>query len=201
MDKTLERRAMMKSQKPAVRRKKRKPQAGLTLLEVVIALAILLIISVNIMTVALLAITTTESKGHLTARTAEYAQDKMEQLLALAFNDTTSDTTAVTSGIITTSSTGGTGLAVGGSSNPLAPVAGYVDYLDANGNPVAATGQWYYIRVWQVALVAGAPTTVVNSVTVNTAKIITVTVRVNSSVGGVAMLPQSTLTTGKSYPF
>lgn len=190
----------MNSQKPKVRRKNRKTQAGLTLLEVVIALAILLVISVNIMTVALMAITTTETQGHLTARTAEYAQDKMEQLLALAFSDTQSDTTAVVSGIITTSSTGGQGLAVGGSSNPLTPVAGYVDYLDSNGNPVAAGAAWYYIRVWQIALIP-APTTVVNGVTINTAKMITVTVRVNSAVGGTGMLPQSTLTTGKSYPF
>ncbi|MBZ5528573.1 MAG: type II secretion system GspH family protein, partial [Acidobacteriia bacterium] len=131
---------MMNSRKHTAWKNKRHSQSGMTLLEVVIALAILLIVSVNIMTVSILSIKATESQGHLSARTAEYAQDKMEQLLALAFTDTVSDTTSTTSGIITTASTGGTGLGVGGSSNPLAPVAGYVDYLDANGNPMAAGG-------------------------------------------------------------
>ena len=31
---------------------------------------------------------TTENQGHLAARTTEYAQDKMEQLLVLAYGDT-----------------------------------------------------------------------------------------------------------------
>lgn len=191
----------MKSRKQTARKNKGNRQAGMTLLEVVIALAILLIISVNVLTVALLAMKTTESKGHLSARTAEYAQDKMEQLLALPFTDSSSDTTAVANGIVTTSSAGGVGLTPGGSSDPLAPVAQYADYLDANGNPVAAGTTWYYVRAWSITNVGGVPTRVINGVLTSTAKLITVTVRVRASVGGNALLPQSTLQAGKSYPF
>jgi len=191
----------MNARKQTELKNKRNSQRGMSLLEVVIALAILLIVSVSIMTVSILSIKTTESQGHLSARTAEYAQDKMEQLLALAFTDAQSDTTSTMSGIITTANSGGTGLAVGGSSNPLAPAVGYVDYLDSNGNPVASGGNWYYVRVWQIANVNSAPTVLVGGVSTITEKVITVTVRVKGSVGGTGMLPQSTLQAGKSYPF
>jgi len=45
-------------------------QEGMSLLEVMIALAILLIASVGIMTMGTVAIATTENQGHLAARTA-----------------------------------------------------------------------------------------------------------------------------------
>ena len=64
----------------------------MTLLEMVISLAILLIVAVGVMGLGAVAMMTTENQGHLTARTAEYAQDKMEQLLALKYCDATSDT-------------------------------------------------------------------------------------------------------------
>ena len=73
---------------------------------------------------AALATMYTENHGHLEARTTEYAQDKMEQLLALAYTDTVSDTVVFPAAAI-----GGTGLAVGGSTNTAAPVNGYVDWL------------------------------------------------------------------------
>src|SRR6516165_6339390 len=68
-------------------------QAGLTLLEMMIALTVLLIVSVGVMGLGALAMITTENQGHLVARTAEYAQDKMEQLLALPYPDNSTDTT------------------------------------------------------------------------------------------------------------
>src|ERR1700758_3049613 len=113
-----------------------KSQAGLSLLETIIALALLLVVAAGVMGLGAVAMCTTENQGHLMARTAEYAQDKMEQLLALKFCDKDTDTT-----VLPSASTGGTGLAgcpapivipatgtsgVGGSSNPGAPVAGYV---------------------------------------------------------------------------
>ena len=137
------------------------------------------------------------------ARTAEYAQDKMEQLLALKFCDATSDTT-----VLPTSAAGGQGLAgcaaplntngtgAGGSSDPSAPAAGFVDYLDNSGNllPTGAGGAapagWKYIRVWQVS----------SANATNTVKQITVSVKVSSAVGN-GFLPQSTLTALKAYPF
>src|SRR5260221_14630461 len=115
-------------------RKKFGSQSGLSLLEAMVALTVLLIAAVGILALGSFAMTTTENQGNLMARTAEYAQDKMEQLLALKYCDATSDTT-----VLPTNSAGGQGLAgcsaplnnngtgVGGSSDPNAPAAGYVD--------------------------------------------------------------------------
>src|SRR6516225_2930107 len=93
-------------------------ERGTTLIETMIALTVLLIAMSGLMTLAGLSSRTTENNGHLAARTAEDGQDKMEQLLALKYGDTTTDTT-----VFPAVNPGGTGLAVGGSSNPAAPVA------------------------------------------------------------------------------
>jgi prepilin-type N-terminal cleavage/methylation domain-containing protein len=128
-------------------------RAGMSLLELMIALAILLIASIGIMSMGTVAIATTENQGHLAARTAEYAQDKMEQLTSLSYLDSVTDTTT-----FPPSAPGGSGLTVGGSSDPNSPVTtpgtGYVDYLDISGQPTTSTGNWFYIRVWQVSTFA-----------------------------------------------
>ncbi len=167
--------------------------SGMSLLETTIAIAVLLIATVGIMTIAMVAITTTENQGHLAARTSEYAQDKMEQLISLAYADSTTDTT-----VFPANNSGGTGLAVGGSSDPTAPVTGYVDYLDRSGNPLAFAGgaapaDWYYIRVWQLSTPGG---------TANL-KQITVTAMVRAAPGspGVTANPQSTVVSLKTAPF
>src|SRR5260370_7727270 len=72
--------------------RKSKSQAGISLIETMIALGLLLIAAAGIMTLATVAMTTTENQGHLAARTAEYAQDKMEQLLAFQYPDIQTDT-------------------------------------------------------------------------------------------------------------
>ncbi len=170
-------------------------QSGMSLLETMIALVVLLIATVGILAIAMIATSTTENQGHLAARTAEYAQDKMEQLISLAYGDSTTDTT-----VFPANNSGGTGLAVGGSSNPDAPVTspgtGYVDYLDRSGNPLTVSGgvapaNWYYIRVWQISTPS------------SNLKQITVTAKVRSGVGstGTGALPQSTLVTLKTNPF
>ena len=178
----------------------------MTLLEAVVALGLLLVVAVGILGLGSVAMSTTENQGHLMARTAEYAQDKMEQLLALKYCDASSDTT-----VLPASAAGGTGLAgcpvpivnpstgtagIGGSSNPAAPVTGYVDYLDNSGNLLTggaggAPAGWKYMRVWQIAS-ANAD---------NTLKQITVTVKVSTGVGQAGLLPQSTVTALKAYPF
>jgi hypothetical protein len=161
----------------------------MSLLETMVALAILLITSIGILTMGMVAMSTTENQGHLSARTAEYAQDKMEQLMSLSYGDTTTDTTTFPPG-----PAGGSGLAIGGSSDPNAPVTspgtGYVDYLDASGQPSSATASWFYIRVWQIS-----------SYSTNL-KQLTVTTKVRRQVGAPSgALPQSTLTSLKSFPF
>jgi prepilin-type N-terminal cleavage/methylation domain-containing protein len=168
---------------------RRPSQTGMSLLETMIALAILLIVSAGILTLGTVAMSTTENQGHLAARTAEYAQDKMEQLMSLAYGDPSTDTTT-----FPPTSMGGSGLTVGGSSDPSSPVTtpgtGYVDYLDISGQPVSSTGNWFYIRVWQIS-----------SFSANL-KQITVTAKVKGQVGSPAgALPKSTLVSLKSSPF
>ena len=185
---------------------RQKRHSGMALIETIIALAVLLIVAVGVMALAITAMTTTENQGHLQARNSESAQDKMEQLLGLAFCDATTDTS-----VLPANPAGGAGLAGcpvplvnpqtgtggnGGNANPNAPVPGYVDYLDTAGNllPAGAAGApagWFYKRTWQVAMPAG---------TVNL-KQITVTVQTKSEVGAGGAIPQATVTALKTYPF
>ena len=165
----------------------KRAQAGMTLLETVVALALLLVVAAGMMSIAAVAMKTTENQGHLGARTAEYAQDKMEQLLALNYLDQCTDTTVfpavINCGV-------GQGLLAGGGLNPNAPVAGYSDYVDTSGNPVAAGANWQYVRVWQI--------------TENVAlklKTITILTQVRSDVGQPSLLPQTTVACLKSNPF
>jgi type II secretory pathway pseudopilin PulG len=164
---------------------------GFSILETVFALAILMIVALGLLPLGVIATTNTENQGHLMARTTEYAQDKMEQLLSLKFGDSTSDTRAFPA---TTS--GGTGLAIGGSADPDAPADKYVDYLDIDGKLLTSSGttapaDWFYKRVWQVAFVG----------TSTTLKQVTVTAIVKTAVGGKVHLPQATVTSVKTDPF
>ena len=165
--------------------------SGFSLLETVFALSLLMVVALGLLPLGVIATTTTENQGHLMARTTEYAQDKMEQLLALAFNDVTSDTR-----LFPATDTGGTGLAIGGSAVAASPVAKYVDYLDVNGSLMASSGttaptDWYYKRVWSVAYVSGS----------TTMKEITVTATTRSAVGSTGRTPTATVSSVKTYPF
>jgi pilin/secretion family protein with methylation motif len=176
----------MRSQKELRGLKNRKSQTGMSLVETMVALAMLLIVAAGVLSLGGIALATTENQGHLAARTAEYAQDKMEQLLALRYADVLTDTTVFPSAI-----TGiGTGLQVGGGLNPNAPVAGYSDYLDATGNIVGAGANWEYVRVWQIAQNAAG-----------NLKTVSVLSRVRAGVGQPQLLPQSTIVAQKSSPF
>lgn len=175
-------------------------------METMIAITIMFICAGGVLALAAVALTTTENQGHLMARTAEYSQDKMEQLLALAYCDASTDTTQLPS-----QPTGGTGLAgcpvplvspatgtgIGGGSDPNAPVTGYVDYLDSTGKLVTGSGgaapaNWFYIRVWQISAGPGGVTQM---------KQITVTTRVHTEVGSGGTIPQCTVEALKTYPF
>jgi hypothetical protein len=177
--------------KTAPKTKNRRGQAGITLVETMISLAILLVVSVGILSMTIVAITTTENQGHLAARTAEYAQDKMEQLLSLSFSDNGTDTTVAS---YTASLTGGVGLSAGGSTTYGSPVAGYVDYLDASGKPLgggtAAPAGWYYVRLWKITDDATGKL-----------KTITVTAVARSGINGKTVLPQATVSSLKASPF
>ncbi len=164
-------------------------ERGFSLLETLFALGILAVVAVGVVPLGYIAVTTTENQGHLTARTTEYAQDKLEQLLALSWGDSVSDTR-----MFPAATEDGSGLAIGGSSEPAAPVDLYTDYLDIRGNlfPPAdePPADWYYMRVWQVS----SPRANLKQVTV------TAIVRA-AAAGGVGRVPQSTVAALKTFPF
>ena len=172
-------------------KRSRRSQAGISLIETMIALGILLIVSVGILAMTALSITTTENQGHLAARTAEYAQDKMEQLLSLSFTDTQTDTSVAS--FVADSSAGSPGLAAGGSVTYGSGASGYIDYLDASGNPLGggttAPSGWYYVRMWKITDSS------------STLKQIEVKVWARMGVNGTSSLPQSGVTALKSSPF
>ena len=147
--------------KPMMTLNERQPdERGLTLVETMIAAAILLIVVVGVLNLFTMTIITNHQQGNIATRTTEYAQDKMEQLMALKFNDRTSDTT-----VFPVTSTGGTGLVSGGSIPPATPPAGYSDYLDQNGNLLAGATSGSYIRQWQIVRVVAAPSQLTAAVT------------------------------------
>jgi hypothetical protein len=161
---------------------------GTTLIETIAALTVLALAIGGLLGMVTLAAKLTEDQGHLAARSTEYAQDKMEQLLALAYGDATSNTA-----VFPATPAGGTGLAVGGSANPAAPAAGYVDWLDVNGNLLISNGVnapagWFYERVWQVT----NPSANLKQLTVQSI--------VRYSMAR-TQLPQATVTALKSFPF
>jgi hypothetical protein len=162
-------------------------ETGTTLIETAFATAILLVVLLGLLSMGSLATVYTENHGHLEARTTEYAQDKMEQLLALAYPDSGSNTV-----VFPAAASGGTGLAVGGGTSTTSPVNGYVDWLGSDGGLLGGgttpPDRWYYQRVWQVT----TPATGV--------KQITVVATVRTSVGK-AILPTSTVVALKSSRF
>ena len=157
-------------------------------METVVATALLLVVIAGLGSMGVVGMMTTENQGHLAARTTEYAQDKMEQLLVLAWGDSISDTR-----VFPAAASGGTGLSIGGNADPDAAVAGYADYLDKSGTLIAtadgsAPAGWFYKRVWAV------------SSPMANLKQIEVSVTVESTLGRTAP-PRSTVTSLKAFPF
>ena len=180
-------------------------QRGFSLVETMVALCLLLVVTAGVLPLAVLTFRISENHGHLLARATEYAQDKLEQLMSLSYGDAITDTR-----VFPAVTTGGTGLAPGGSVDTTAPVDGYVDYLTNDGALLASVGGappdgWYYQRVWQVEELGAADPTrgpVSASAAQKCLKRITVTTTVRvASQGGGSITPRSTVTALKTYPF
>jgi prepilin-type N-terminal cleavage/methylation domain-containing protein len=132
-------------------------QRGLSLLETMIAVSILLVAMAAIMSLFTVAVSQNTNQGEFGTRATEYCQDKMEQLLALSYGDSTTNTA-----VYPPAPTGGRGLGgllipVGnfrGGIDPNAPVTFYVDYLDANGNLLTSSTGWFYKRQWRIDQIA-----------------------------------------------
>ncbi len=127
------------------RRPTRRSGAGFTLIEVLIALAVL---GVGVLAVAGVFVQgglTSNSQADLTQATV-VCQSKMEQLRTLDFYDSTSDTTQAGPPYPAT----GTGLAVGGSTSSA--VTGYSDRVDSTGQEAVNGLTPIYNRWWQISV-------------------------------------------------
>lgn len=176
----------------------KKHERGISLLETVIAAAVMLIGIGGVMSLFTVGAMKNASQGTQATRCTEYAQDKMEQLMALSFSDLNSDTTQVPTATGTTAT--GTGLFPGGSTYPSAAVTGYVDYVTeatVNGlptSPAIYTTQQStssYMRQWSVVASTTNPTNV---------KMITVTVVALQKIDQ-AVAPSTTLVSYKTSIF
>lgn len=184
-------------------------EAGITLIETVIALAILFVATAGLMGLGVLGTITTENQGHLATRTTEYAQDKMEQLLSLAFGDNQTDTIStdcvlyLVNADCSDPSRGEVGIAVGGSTT--ARTDHYVDYLSAKGEPLgggtAGPPGWFYERRWEVCFLQADGVTC--NATATHLKRITVWTTVRSVIGQntVGLQPVAILSSYKTDPF
>ena len=164
-------------------------ERGTTMLETVVALVILLIGVMAIIGLLSIAVTQNWNQGDRSTRSTEYAQDKMEQLMALTFTDGSSNTS-----VYPTASTGGSGLGgtmsgnstVGGVTSG-SPVSQYVDYIDASGNLQTTSTGALYIRQWSISTNSSA-----------NLKTITVVVRAMIATTGGTVWPSTTLVSMKS---
>ena len=101
-------------QAPDSKRRQLDSERGLSLVECMFALSLMTVVAIGLLPLGVIATVTTENQGHLAARTTEYAQDKLEQLLALAYGDTSSDTRAFPA-----TDTGGSGAHYGRQLRPV----------------------------------------------------------------------------------
>jgi len=175
---------------------KKRGARGVTLLETAVAAAILMFGIVGVASLFAVSSGKNKGSGEIATRTTEYAQDKMEQLLALSFADGATDTTVFPSNPL-----GGTGLGGAmaasttvGSINLSSPLTGYVDYLDANGGLLTAVSgsnaqpaNAFYTREWTVA-----------TDSTGTLKTITVVVTARSASGGGGIVPSTQLVSYKT---
>jgi prepilin-type N-terminal cleavage/methylation domain-containing protein len=180
-------------------------ERGFSLVETLVGLSLLLVVAAGLLPVCLLALKISENQGHLSARATEYAEDKLEQLMALSYGDVTSDTR-----VFPANDTGGSGLAPGGSIDPAAPVSLYVDYLNAEGGLLASTGGtpptgWFYQRLWRVEEIGSVDPLncpVQASPQRKCLKRVSVTATVRRAAqGGIGVMPRTTITALKTYPF
>ncbi len=135
-------------------------QAGVTLIETMMAAVIMVIGVVGVMSLFSVSVAQNNSSGEVATRCTEFAQDKMEQLLALPFTNNNADTTVYPTDFTNASGTGtGLGDAALTSAHPVggttvgSAVTGYVDYFDAYGAYLSRTSTGaYYTRQWSISI-------------------------------------------------
>ncbi|MBN2243357.1 MAG: prepilin-type N-terminal cleavage/methylation domain-containing protein [Acidobacteria bacterium] len=126
-------------------RRKFSGQSGMTLVESLMAIVILLVGLLAMAQALTFSVLASKTHGRDATKATASANDKMQELTGLQFNDTTTDITVNPPYPAT-----GTGLTAGGSIPPAAPLAGYADYLDASGARTTA-GDAVFTRQWRIA--------------------------------------------------
>ena len=121
-----------------------KDESGLTLIESMMAITILLVGLLGMAQVLALSLMASKAHGRDAGKATAYARLKMEELVSLDFSDTTTNVT-----INPPYSSDGTGLTAGGSVYPADPAEGYFDDLGSHGLRVSM-GDPYYVRQWQI---------------------------------------------------
>lgn len=170
---------------------------GVSLVETMIAVLVAFVAMASVGAVVFSAMVANKNQGTEVTSMTALAQEKMEQLVRLRYNDTTTNTTLITDpgwmvGLTSNSATDLTQLAecpAAGSAN-----VGYVDFLDNDSQPLAgdcataiASG-FAYERRWKITEVAG----------VSGLKQIVVVVYAPAAVRAGGSTPTVTLTTFKS---
>lgn len=181
---------------------------GVTLIETMVAVFVALVGVFSLGNVIFEATVFNKNQGTENTRATIYAQDKMENLLALDFANCAQSSTSQPAACNTTGITGSgwtQGLLSGGAATPLqvdCPASGasvgYVDYLDSAGQRIAGTScsdmstdAISYIRMWEVRDLASSGPAM---------KQITVAVYSQSAVTAVGAKPIAVLTSVLSNP-
>ena len=125
-------------------RRKLSDESGITLVESLIAILILLVGLLAMAQALTFSVLASKTHGRDAMKATASANDKMQELTSLEFNDTTTDV-AVNPPYPAT----GSGLTAGGSIPPASPIAGYTDYLDSAGARTTA-GNALFTRQWQI---------------------------------------------------
>ena len=129
-------------------------QRGFNMLELLLATVVFLIGITGLMALATVAIAKTSSHGEQGTKTVEYAQDKMEQILALNYTtaavDTTTDLSQSTiSSVVATAGTGLTANPTCDFSNPVTTNC-YIDYVSGSGVASNSSSGAQYMRMWKI---------------------------------------------------
>ena len=170
---------------------------GVSLVETMIAVLVAFIVMSSVGAVVFSSMVANKNQGTEVTRMTALAQEKMEQLVRLRFNDTTTNTTLITDtgwniGLtpnVTTDTGQLSACPMSGSAN-----VGYVDFLDNNGQPLsgacgtAVAAGFGYQRRWRITNVSG----------VTGLKQITVVVYAPNAVRTSGAPPMVSLTTLKS---
>ena len=131
----------------------RSGERGSSIIETMVAALVLLLGIVPLMGVFGVAVSRNSGYADIGTKTEFYAQDKVEQLMALSYFDSASNTTVYPTAVAGGTGLGGTlaGNATVGSVNPAAPVAGYVDYLTFQGVLQTTAAGAMYRRQWSIS--------------------------------------------------